>query len=117
MKALTLVKSLIIFFISVHFAIAHSGGLNADGCHAGSKPYHCHRKQQKSLSITKEGFAQSSECHPSYAGACLPMSSDVDCGGGGGDGPVYLWQAVRVIGPDIYKLDGNRDGWACEQHR
>jgi endonuclease YncB( thermonuclease family) len=24
-------------------AIAHSGGLNKQGCHAGSKPYHCHR--------------------------------------------------------------------------
>ncbi len=24
---------------------AHSGGLNAKGCHAGSKPYHCHRPQ------------------------------------------------------------------------
>ncbi|WGI22374.1 YHYH domain-containing protein [Amylibacter sp. IMCC11727] len=23
-------------------AIAHSGGTNAAGCHAGSKPYHCH---------------------------------------------------------------------------
>lgn len=22
---------------------AHSGGLNAQGCHGGSKPYHCHR--------------------------------------------------------------------------
>jgi hypothetical protein len=22
---------------------AHSGGLDANGCHAGSKPYHCHR--------------------------------------------------------------------------
>jgi hypothetical protein len=22
---------------------AHSGGLNASGCHGGSKPYHCHR--------------------------------------------------------------------------
>ena len=24
-------------------ASAHSGGLDANGCHAGSKPYHCHR--------------------------------------------------------------------------
>jgi hypothetical protein len=24
-------------------ASAHSGGLNAQGCHAGSQPYHCHR--------------------------------------------------------------------------
>ena len=23
--------------------MSHSGGLNASGCHAGSKPYHCHR--------------------------------------------------------------------------
>jgi len=23
--------------------IAHSGGLNAQGCHGGSQPYHCHR--------------------------------------------------------------------------
>ena len=26
--------------ISAH---AHSGGLNSEGCHAGSRPYHCHR--------------------------------------------------------------------------
>jgi len=24
-------------------ATAHSGGLNKQGCHAGSQPYHCHR--------------------------------------------------------------------------
>ncbi|MFN8930107.1 MAG: YHYH domain-containing protein [Alphaproteobacteria bacterium] len=23
-------------------AVAHSGGTNAMGCHAGSQPYHCH---------------------------------------------------------------------------
>lgn len=23
--------------------VAHSGGLNAAGCHGGSQPYHCHR--------------------------------------------------------------------------
>lgn len=23
-------------------ALAHSGGTNANGCHAGSQPYHCH---------------------------------------------------------------------------
>lgn len=25
------------------FALGHSGGLDANGCHAGSQPYHCHR--------------------------------------------------------------------------
>ena len=24
-------------------AVAHSGGLNKEGCHAGSQPYHCHK--------------------------------------------------------------------------
>ena len=26
-----------------HKVFAHSGGLNASGCHGGSRPYHCHR--------------------------------------------------------------------------
>jgi peptidoglycan hydrolase-like protein with peptidoglycan-binding domain len=26
-------------------SLGHSGGLNSRGCHAGSKPYHCHRSQ------------------------------------------------------------------------
>lgn len=25
-----------------NLALAHSGGTNKYGCHAGSKPYHCH---------------------------------------------------------------------------
>ena len=25
---------------------AHSGGLNKQGCHAGSQPYHCHKRAQ-----------------------------------------------------------------------
>ena len=27
-------------------AVAHSGGLDKQGCHAGSKPYHCHKVQK-----------------------------------------------------------------------
>ncbi|MEZ4317385.1 MAG: LysM peptidoglycan-binding domain-containing protein [Myxococcota bacterium] len=30
-------------FVLVQTASAHSGGLDAHGCHAGSQPYHCHR--------------------------------------------------------------------------
>ncbi|MEZ8088302.1 YHYH domain-containing protein [Vibrio sp. 1S139] len=26
-------------------AFAHSGGTDANGCHAGTKPYHCHNKK------------------------------------------------------------------------
>ena len=27
-------------------AVAHSGGLDKQGCHAGSKPHHCHKAQK-----------------------------------------------------------------------
>lgn len=53
-------------------------------------------------------------CDPNYAKACVPVASDVDCLDGGGDGPVYLSQPARVIGKDVYGLDTNGDGWACE---
>ena len=31
-------------------SIAHSGGLDEQGCHAGLKPYHCHRNQNPKAS-------------------------------------------------------------------
>ena len=55
-----------------------------------------------------------SNCHPSYAGACLnPYASDYDCAGGEGNGPKYTG-FVRVVGPDDYELDRDGDGRACE---
>lgn len=30
--------------LCISYLHAHSGGLDASGCHAGSKPYHCHRQ-------------------------------------------------------------------------
>ena len=53
------------------------------------------------------------DCHPSYRGACVPITSDVDCDGGSGDGPEYTGY-VEVIGPDEYRLDSDGDGFACE---
>ena len=56
----------------------------------------------------------SAGCHTSYAGACLRADSDdYDCKGGDGDGPDYVGGAVRVVGPDDFGLDGDRDGTAC----
>ena len=89
---------------------AHSGGLNAQGCHAGSKPYHCHRPQkstQRTQSSTNSG------CNSHYSG-CVPNASDVDCLGGGGNGPAYVKGPIRVLGTDIYGLDRDGDGIACE---
>jgi hypothetical protein len=53
-------------------------------------------------------------CHPNYTGACVPIASDVDCAGGGGNGPAYVRGPVYVVGPDVYDLDRDGDGVACE---
>ena len=36
-------------------AVAHSGGLDKQGCHAGSKPYHCHKAQKAGPEAAKDG--------------------------------------------------------------
>lgn len=45
-----------------------------------------------------------------YAGA----GPDVDCAGGGGNGPRYVQGPFRYTGPDVFGLDRDGDGIACE---
>ncbi|WP_246160034.1 G5 domain-containing protein [Microbacterium rhizomatis] len=54
-----------------------------------------------------------STCNSNYADACVPIASDVDCAGGEGNGPAYFDGVARVVGTDVYKLDGDGDGYAC----
>jgi hypothetical protein len=56
----------------------------------------------------------SSDCDPNYSG-CVPVASDVDCAGGSGNGPAYVSGPIRVIGRDVYGLDADHDGIACER--
>ena len=53
-------------------------------------------------------------CDPNYGGACVPIASDVDCEGGGGNGPAYVRGPVTVTGNDIYELDRDGDGVGCD---
>lgn len=53
-------------------------------------------------------------CDPNYSGQCVPIASDVDCAGGSGNGPAYTPGPVQVIGTDIYDLDRDGDGIACD---
>ena len=60
------------------------------------------------------GTARAQGCDENYQGACVPVASDVDCAGGNGNGPEYVAGPVYVVGRDIYKLDRDGDGVACE---
>lgn len=53
-------------------------------------------------------------CDPNYSGECVPIASDVDCAGGSGNGPEYVRGPVEVVGDDIYDLDRDGDGTACD---
>jgi hypothetical protein len=57
--------------------------------------------------------APQSPCDPNYTG-CVPVASDVDCEGGSGNGPAYVAGPIRVIGSDVYDLDRDGNGVACE---
>ncbi len=52
------------------------------------------------------------ECDPNYSG-CVPIAEDVDCVGAG-DGPVYIYVGAIVTGEDVYGLDTNGNGLACD---
>ncbi|WP_280420083.1 hypothetical protein [Nocardia carnea] len=60
----------------------------------------------------RPAVAQPSQCHSSYD-PCVPITSDVDCAGGSGNGPAYTGR-VRVTGPDEYDLDRDGNGIGCE---
>ncbi len=55
-----------------------------------------------------------SNCDSNYAGACVPIASDVDCAGGSGDGPEYVQGPVEVVGDDVYDLNRDDDNIACD---
>lgn len=64
------------------------------------------------LGATQTATAQPAGCHASYD-PCVPITSDVDCEGGSGNGPDYTGR-VRVLGPDEYGLDRDGNGIGCE---
>jgi len=90
------------FYLLAVPAFAHSGGLNAQGCHAGSQPYHCHRAQ-----VTP----------PRVATPLLGNTSgDRDCA------DFRSWREAQDFFEaagrgDPHQLDGDNDGIACESLR
>ena len=50
MGSLRIILTILISIGTPSLTLSHSGGVDKQGCHAGSKPYHCHRKQNSTAS-------------------------------------------------------------------
>lgn len=84
-----------------------------DGTQTGRKLVRSALTRKPVTEVVAVGTKSTSRCDPNYGG-CVPIASDVDCAGGGGNGPAYVTGPVKVIGVDIYDLDRDNDGWGCE---
>ncbi|WP_202868574.1 G5 domain-containing protein [Kribbella sindirgiensis] len=71
------------------------------------------RSQVTAVGTKVEEPEESGGCDSNYSG-CVPIASDVDCSGGSGNGPEYVDGPIEVVGTDIYRLDADDDGIACE---
>jgi hypothetical protein len=74
-------------------------------CDSGVLPWTVHR--------SGGGGGGGSNCTPGYS-PCIPPGPDVDCLGGGGDGPRFVQGPVQVTGSDPYGLDSDGNGVGCE---
>ncbi|SCF18004.1 G5 domain-containing protein [Micromonospora haikouensis] len=84
-----------------------------DGVPTGRKLLRSVVTKQPVTQVVAVGTKQERQCDPNYSG-CVPIASDVDCAGGGGNGPAYVTGPVKVIGVDIYDLDRDNDGYGCD---
>jgi hypothetical protein len=86
-----------------------------DGRQTGKRLLHKVLTRAPVTRVVAVGTRAASRCDPNYSGACVPIASDVDCAGGSGNGPAYVRGPVRVVGSDIYDLDRDGDGVACDE--
>ena len=86
-----------------------------DGVETGRKLVRSAVTRRPITKVIVLGTKPASTCDPNYSGQCVPIASDVDCGGGSGNGPAYVYGAVKVVGDDIYDLDRDGDGIGCDK--
>jgi hypothetical protein len=89
--------------------------VTTDGVQTSKKLLRTEVTKKPVTKVVAEGtkVAQESGCDSNYSG-CVPIASDVDCAGGSGNGPAYVRGPVTVTGDDIYELDRDGDGVACD---
>lgn len=101
-----LTVSLLAAGMSATSVIAHSGGLNAQGCHNNRQTgeYHCHRNASAAPVIRQQ--ATPAQVQPSHSGAAFRNCSAARAAGAA---PVYAGQPGYGL-----HLDRDRDGVGCE---
>jgi hypothetical protein len=87
---------------------------STDGVQTGKRLISSMITKRPVTKVVAIGTKSEPECDPNYSGGCVPIDSDVDCGGGSGNGPSYVYGVVKVIGDDIYDLDRDGDGYGCD---
>lgn len=88
--------------------------LAADGA-SKKKTASTSKVKAKSKKASKKTAKKTSKCDRNYS-ACVPIASDVDCKPGSGNGPKYFTGVTKVLKKDIYQLDKDKDGLACERN-
>lgn len=112
MKQLIALSCAMAVIVSSPPALAHPGGLNAEGCHNNRKTgdYHCHRgggpasSARPSATTERRSFAGSSGSSWSYA----------NCAAARAAGAAPIRRGEPGYGPH---LDRDGDGVACEPYR
>jgi len=93
---------LVVLHLTTSPSLAHSGGTDANGCHAGSQPYHCHGSRSTPARPAPSGgrtlcadgtWSQSTgsgtcSWHGGIAGNNDPSTGSGSTGGGGGSGRI-----------------------------
>ena len=99
----------LVFFITALITsqqvLSHSGGLNSAGCHAGSKPYHCHRVQAEMVGnrLRCDLGSKSAECNGS--GSTIPsQSQDIMKAQKTVATPTFQYKPAV---PDLYRIVNN----------
>lgn len=88
----------------------HSGGLDANGCHAGSKPYHCHRASSEMVGnrLRCDLGSRSKDCVDSPVRQVASSSSQPTKTSVPSEKPASSYQREFVAGSYKFKIKNGR---------
>ena len=110
-------------FLFSSFAFAHSGKTNADGCHTNRETgeYHCHENKKNKTSIldkkakVKAKTVSKKEARQESLSNYNCIVNIYNCSDfASNDQAMEVYEFCGGAENDIHRLDGDKDGSACE---